>query len=199
VRDLRALFQQTTAPSTAEQARAVELARRAAGAYRRLIEHRGFHRVIVGTFLVHVVIAIVAVIALIVSDPQFTWRDPSIGFQDWGDTLATGLATLMVVIGVIRLRSSRLVAYYWFKRSLLVSIFLVQFFAFYAEQLTAVVGLVINLVILAGLDYMIGQERAVHAAELTAGAEDAALGSGGTEAALPLPRPLTPTKGSDER
>ena len=88
-----------------------------------------FHRVIIALFLFHAAAAIVGAIAMIVEDPEFTWFDPAMSFEDWGDTISTALASVMVLIGVVRFHLARLSAYWWFKRSLLVSIFLVQFFA----------------------------------------------------------------------
>jgi hypothetical protein len=165
-RDLRAQLQQGAALPASEQRLAARLAMATRVAYQRLVSFPWFHRLIVWGFLLHAVISVIALIALIVEDPQFTWLDPAMSFEDWGDTLSTTLATVMVVLGVLQLRVARLGAYYWFKRSILVSIFLVQFFAFYTEQLGAVVGVAADLLILAGLNYMIGEERAAQAAWL---------------------------------
>ncbi len=181
-RDLRALLQQGTALSASEQRLASRLAVAARAAYRRLVSFYWFHRLIVWAFILHAVMSVVALIALIVEDPRFTWVDPAMSFEDWGDTISTGLASTMVVLGALRLRASRLGAYYWFKRSILVSIFLVQFFAFYTEQLGAAVGLVADLLILAGLNYMIGAERAAQAARLAAGSSATASGKPATAA-----------------
>jgi hypothetical protein len=99
-------------------------------------------------------------VLIVVGDPRFTVSNPALEFTDWGDTISTVLATGMVLLGVARLHYSRLGAYYWFKRALLVSIFLTEFFAFYTQQLGAITGLAIDLVLLVALDYMIGEERA---------------------------------------
>ena len=48
-----------------------------------------------------------------------------------------------------------------FERSILVSIFLTQVFAFYKEQFSALLGLLFNIVVLAALHFMIERERAV--------------------------------------
>jgi len=47
-----------------------------------------------------------------------------------------------------------------FERSILVSIFLTQVFAFYKEQFSALFGLLFNIVILLALRFMIERERA---------------------------------------
>ncbi|HEY7060273.1 MAG TPA: hypothetical protein VII06_02255 [Chloroflexota bacterium] len=167
-RGIHTLLQQCEDAPAAEQRRLAWLARQGRAAYQRFISSRWFHRVIIGGFLLNALAAVVALIVVIVSDPHFTWADPAMSFEDWGDGLATGLASLLIVVGALRLHASRLFAYYWFKRSVLVSIFLVQFFAFYSEQLGAIVGLLANLVVLAGLNYMIGAERDLQVSRLTA-------------------------------
>ena len=68
-------------------------------------------------------------------------------------------ASLMTVVGVALLTRSRLHAYRWFKRSVLVTIFFVQVFLFFENQLAALGGLVVNLIMLAGLNAMIGAEH----------------------------------------
>lgn len=77
----------------------------------------------------------------------------------WGYVLSSVVASTLLVIGVMRLRRSRLSALELFQRSLLINIFLTQFFAFYQEQLSAIFGLLANLIMLAVLNYLIEQER----------------------------------------
>ena len=72
----------------------------------------------------------------------------------------TSLASLaLVLIGVTRLPTSRLAAYRWFERSLLVSIFLTRVILFWQDQLAALGGLVVDLVLLAALRFLIRQEE----------------------------------------
>jgi hypothetical protein len=66
---------------------------------------------------------------------------------------------------------SRLVAYRWFKRGILVSIFLVQFFSFYREELIAVVFLLVDLTLLVTLDFVISRERSANTTAPTAASE----------------------------
>jgi len=58
---------------------------------------------------------------------------------------------------------ARLDAYRWFQRAVLISIFFGQVFVFYREQLLAIVGLVIDLIVFTVLKYMIGQEVTIRA------------------------------------
>ncbi len=88
-------------------------------------------------------------------------------FWDWGSLLTSLASAVLMLIGVVRLvRAGRLAAYTWFRRSLLVSIFLFQFFAFYEDQLGAITGLVFDLVFLAAVSYGQNAERARQASSL---------------------------------
>ena len=70
--------------------------------------------------------------------------------------LGTGL---LLVVGVLALSRSRLTAYLWFKRSVLVSILVGQPFLFYQQQLGALGELALNIVVLSTLNYMIHCEQ----------------------------------------
>lgn len=75
--------------------------------------------------------------------------------------IANMIAGVFILLGVMLMRHSRLLAYQKFKESILISIFFVQVFTFYNEQLRAFFGLIANILILAALNYMIVQETNV--------------------------------------
>ncbi len=78
---------------------------------------------------------------------------------EWGIVLSSGLSAILVIVGINYLRvGKRYVAYEYFKWSVLVVIFLRQFFVFYQEQFSALFGLVVNILILSVLQYVIEQE-----------------------------------------
>jgi hypothetical protein len=116
-----------------------------------------FQRVVVGVFVLHALAAVIAVVVLIVSDAEFTITVPGIDVAEAGQAIGTFLVTVLVLIGVLRLPRAPLAAYGWFKRSVLVSIFLVQVFVFYSEQLLALGGLFVDVILLVGLNVMIDQ------------------------------------------
>ncbi|HEY4864015.1 MAG TPA: hypothetical protein VIK45_00750 [Candidatus Dormibacteraeota bacterium] len=62
--------------------------------------------------------------------------------------VAAFIANVLGLIGVVTLLRSRLAAFVWFKRSVIVSIFLADVFAFYQEQLAAVSSLALDVVLL---------------------------------------------------
>jgi MFS family permease len=95
---------------------------------------------------------------------------------DWAGISFSLLSAFFVLCGVIFLRRSRLFAYRMFERSILVSIFLSQVFAFYKEQFSALVGLLFNIIILLALRFMIEREKTA-AALASEGIETAASDS----------------------
>jgi hypothetical protein len=73
---------------------------------------------------------------------------------------ASLVSAAFVAIGVLSLRRSRLQAYRWFQRSVLVSILIIQFFVFLESELLALAGLAVELVLYAALHFMIQREQA---------------------------------------
>jgi hypothetical protein len=72
--------------------------------------------------------------------------------------VANLIAGVLLAIGFWHIRQSLLDAYQWFRRSVLVSLLLVQPFAFYQEQWSALIGLTVNLLVISALEFGIGQE-----------------------------------------
>jgi hypothetical protein len=70
------------------------------------------------------------------------------------------IAGVLLLIGLLHLRRSRLVAYHWFRRAVLVSLLVAQPLAFYAQQWTALLGLALNLVLLSAIEFGIARESA---------------------------------------
>ena len=64
----------------------------------------------------------------------------------------------LVGFGVLRLPSSRLAAYHWFMRGLLVWILLTQVFVFYSSQLAGLAGLAVDLIAYRSLRFALDRE-----------------------------------------
>jgi hypothetical protein len=64
-------------------------------------------------------------------------------------------SSMFVLIGLLRFRSSRIIAAHWFKRAVLINIFVTQIFLFYQSQLTAMWGLAITLIVYICINYYI--------------------------------------------
>ena len=140
--------------------------------YQRVARLRWFTSGVVTFFIVQLLIKIVYVFTLIFF-LGFGWepildvrifghvaaRMQHLSFLDWAELASSLLAGFFVLCGVLQIRRSRLFAFRMFARSILVSIFLTQVFAFYKEQFSALLGLVFNVLILIVLRFMIGQER----------------------------------------
>ena len=75
-------------------------------------------------------------------------------------TLSALLSLAFAMLGVAHLRRSRLVAYRWLERSVLVSLLLGQVLLFWQDQLGAMVELGWNLLLLGALRFAIRQEEA---------------------------------------
>jgi hypothetical protein len=74
--------------------------------------------------------------------------------------VAAFVSNAMGIVGMVSLLRSRLAAFHWFKRSVVVSIFLVDVFAFYQQQLAALSSLTIDLVLLVLLNALLRHELA---------------------------------------
>jgi hypothetical protein len=101
---------------------------------------------------------------------------PGLSLFEWAEVVSTIVPSFFVLLGVLRMRRSRLDAYRTFKTAVLILIFVTQFFAFYHQQLIALFGLVVNIVIWATLRTMIQQEERL-ALKTEAGLQESA-GSG---------------------
>jgi hypothetical protein len=111
------------------------------GHYVSWTEHRWFPVVLDTIFVLYATAALFTVLALALDGPGVA------SFPEWATLIASSVSGILIVIGVIRLRHSRIAAYRWFDRGLLVDIFVTQIFVFAEEQLGAVVGLAITLTV----------------------------------------------------
>jgi hypothetical protein len=82
------------------------------------------------------------------------------------EVLAGAGTALLCVVGLVMLPHSRLVAYRFFLRAVLVSMLVGQVFVFYHDQFAALSGLAVDLLLYAALRYVIGREEAEREAGL---------------------------------
>ena len=123
-----------------------------AGFYAGLVRRRWFQRIVVGWFLFVAFVGILVVMVTVAATPSLT-------FAQTGFSVSAAIAGVLVVIGIVRGRHSRLKRYRWFERAALVSILVGEFFQFYANQLGALAGLLILLLTFITIRYMIGEEQ----------------------------------------
>jgi hypothetical protein len=81
-------------------------------------------------------------------------------FASWFEAGSAGATALLIAIGLVVRHRSRVSAYRWFKAAILVSLLITQVFVFYHDQLSAVVGVIINFLLYLALTYMIAREEA---------------------------------------
>jgi hypothetical protein len=129
---------------------------RMARGYERLVLQPLFQTAITLLFVGVAVSRVVTVVSI-----EFLGADRGGATVEGIRALASFANSAFVVIGAWCLRRSRLEAYRWFQRSLLVSILVIQFFVFLESQLLALGGLAVDLLLYAALGFMIAREQAV--------------------------------------
>lgn len=127
--------------------------------YSRVVLSRWFRPILVAFFLLFATIQIGLV--LLVALASFLDATPetlALGYTDIAALCSSAVSGVLTLIGILRLRRSRLEAYHWFVRSVLVSIFVTQIFTFLASELTALWGFTIDILVYTALKIMIEQE-----------------------------------------
>ena len=140
--------------------------------YRRIARLPGFSAAVTVFFAVKLAIGFLYVFALVflyglrwerMLDLRvmggFAERLQTLTFADAAQLLSSLAAAVFILLGVLRLRSSRLAAFEMFERSVLVSIFLTQVFSFYREQFSALAGLLANVLVLIAVRFVMEEER----------------------------------------
>jgi hypothetical protein len=132
----------------------------AMGLYGRVVLSRWFRPVLVGFFLVSTLVTVL-VVALIALVNLFGIEADAVqlSFTDVATLCSSSVSVALTVIGIVRLRRSRLEAYHWFLRGVLVSIFVTQIFTFLASELAALWGFTLDILVYAALKLMIEQEQ----------------------------------------
>ncbi len=152
-------------PGILRRAHATAVAR-----YRGLATHPAFARVLIAFFVAQLVFKLVTVVALvrpagsqnpIVVGLALLSRNVDVfSLDEWMQLGSSLVSALLVALGIVTLRRSRTRALKLFHRSILVSIFVTQVFMFYRDQWAALTILAGNLLILAGLSFMLEREAA---------------------------------------
>jgi hypothetical protein len=133
--------------------------------YRRLARRSWFGRLVVAAFVTASLVELVDAarrVAELAETPDVTLHSIFTSAQQFartGSLLASLVVGGLVVVGIVVLRRSRLEAYRWFLRATLVSIFIGQVFAFYLQQLEALVGLAVSVLVWVTLRYTIHEEQ----------------------------------------
>lgn len=110
-----------------------------------------FTRVLVAVF------AFIAIATLAAAAVLATAAD-QLGVADWLQVAGSVAAAVLIVVGFTRYRRSRLHAYQWFERALLVNLLITSVFSFYTAPGYAVVGVFVDIVLLVWVRFAASRE-----------------------------------------
>jgi hypothetical protein len=104
-------------------------------------------------------VGVIAAFLLMVWAVLISRANIDLSFSEWVRLITSSVSAILIIAGSIFMARSRLSAYLMYHKAILVSILLTQIFAFYQDQLSAIFGLVVSILILFGLRYMINREK----------------------------------------
>ncbi len=185
----RALLESFKAEPDPKPPKTKRIAMRLESFYKRITETQWFTKVVTAVFVLYAVQAVIQIVSIILFTGaslvglnaeeivQATFdHAENLSFIAWAAIVSSLVSGLFILVGVRRLKESRLSAYQMFDRGLLISIFITQVFILAESQFAAVFGLAVNLILLVSVRYMINQEKQLavptavsHAAQPTAG------------------------------
>ena len=82
-----------------------------------------------------------------------------LSFWDWGLYISLFISGIFILIGLKDLATNRVNAYINFKRAVMVSILLTQFFTFYHQQLAALIPLATSFTVFLGIQALLEEEH----------------------------------------
>ena len=117
---------------------------------------------LIGFFLIVALLQIVLV-SLVALANILDSDDPAaqLDFLSTARLTSATVSGVLILVGIWRLRSSRIAAYQWFLRGVLVSIFVTQVFTFLESELAAIWGFAFAILIYTALRVMIDREQAM--------------------------------------
>ena len=130
-----------------------------AGSYRRIALHRWFEPALIAGFVAVGLGDLLAVAGVAFFKPAGA---ASVRVVEAASSIAS---TVCIWIGILALRKSRVAAFRWFQRSMLVNIFVTQVFLFYDSQFGALGGLAVHVAIYVALRYAIWRETTAASSE----------------------------------
>lgn len=155
---LREILSQMKALPVKKESWIIKIRKTVRDFYQRLIKAKWFSTTVIWFFAISSAISFI---------PNILKAKAGDTLPEWGQFLSAALSGLLVIIGIYFIRrKQRMRAYEMFQSALLVSIFLTQFFLFYQEQLSAIAGLLMNIVVLNVVQNLIYQERLVEKTEI---------------------------------
>ncbi|MDB5176191.1 MAG: putative rane protein [Candidatus Saccharibacteria bacterium] len=133
--------------------------------YRKFWNKRGSNRLIGAIFIAEAIIFALAIFSTLagnldVVNKLFHGGDSAYGsFVIIGQLLSTIVASAFAVVGAVKLAGSRSESFEWFRRAVLITIFLTEFFIFSRVEFDAIPGFITNVGLLVVLNFALSQER----------------------------------------
>jgi len=138
--------------------------------YRRWAGRR-FEWLVGAVFAADGIIALLLALGLVAALGEGALQVDGRSFAALGSLAASAVAAAMILVGAAQLPRSRRAAYRWFKDAMLVSIFVVQPYQFFEDQLGALGGLAVDFALLACANYLLGEAAAEHRGGVPDGAD----------------------------
>jgi len=139
------------------EGRVESIRRRLAEAYAAQMATRWAERGLVILVAGYAVVTVVGVALVVGSTPSGGGNETS-NVVTWVEIVSTIAGAVLVARGLLSLRTSRLAAYRWFMRGLLVWLLITQVFVFYSSQLAGTGGLIVDLIAYGSLRFALTRE-----------------------------------------
>lgn len=123
--------------------------------YYDVAEERWFATALVAVFCA---VGLITLVQLAINGRHVFSGEETVHVISVAGLVSSLVACAMIWVGILSLRESRLKAYRWFDRALLIQVFFTEVFAFLQDQFGAVFGLLLNVALLFVLRTMIHAE-----------------------------------------
>jgi hypothetical protein len=148
-------------PGAAERRSVFEIARKLlSDVYERVMANAWADRALTIGVIGYTALALAGVAVLVLSPGAGGPNDPNdpLAVSSIAQIVSTIAGALLIGIGVVNLTASRLAAFRWFMRGILVWILITQVFVFYRSELAGLGGLVVDLVAYGSLRFALQEE-----------------------------------------
>jgi len=158
---LRELLGSAELVESGEHSRILHWRERLVAWYWQIVGNHWMERVVIAVFVLKG-LQIVGTLLLGMGVGDFTIGD-GLTFSEWGAVVSAIASGAFATYGLVRLaRRARVAALHAFAGATLISLLFGQFFAFASQQLAAMGGLIIELIILGGVRLALAAETAKH-------------------------------------
>lgn len=156
---LREMLENAELVEDSEQSRILTAREKAADLYWRLVKQRWLLPIVIGLFVIRALEIIITLVIGIFVTGEYDFGD-GLSVFEWLSFAAGAATGFLAVYGLVMIiRRQRVRALQAFATSTFVALFFGQFFAFASQQFIAMIGLILNLVILGILRLALSMEN----------------------------------------